>query len=58
MATLEEVYAMAIEHDGEDSPFAKAIKLQMECENYNKGRSFQELFETEVGPKLKEINKS
>ena len=58
MATLEEIYAMAIENGGEDSRFAKAIKLQMECENYNKGRSFQELFETEVGPKLQEINKS
>ncbi len=58
MATLEEIYAMAIENGGEDSRFAKAIKLQMECENYNKGRSFQELFETEVGPKLQEINES
>ena len=58
MATLEEIYAMAIENGDEDSRFAKAIKLQMECENYNKGRSFQELFETEVGPKLQEINKS
>ena len=58
MATLEEIYAMAIENGGEDSGFAKAIKLQMECENYNKDRSFQELFETEVGPKLQEINKS
>ena len=58
MATLEEIYAMAIENGGEDSRFAKAIKLQMECENYNKGQSFQELFETEVGPKLQEINKS
>ena len=58
MATLEEIYAMAIENGGEDSRFAKAIKLQIECENYNKGRSFQELFETEVGPKLQEINKS
>ena len=58
MATLEEIYAMAIENGGEDSRFAKAIKLQMECENYKKGRSFQELFETEVGPKLQEINEN
>ena len=58
MPSLEEVYAMAIENGGEDSRFAKAIKLQIECENYNKGRSLQALFEDEIGPKLQEINET
>ena len=57
MATLEEVYAEAVEHCGEDSRIAKAIKLQIEAEIYRKGRCFQALFEDEIGPKLQEIQK-
>ena len=58
MSSLKEMYEEALKSHGENSKVAKALKLQMECETYNKGRSFQELFETELGPKLQEINKS
>ena len=58
MPSLKEIYDLAVESNGEDSSVAKAIKRQMENERANRGRSFQELFEDEIGPKLQEINKS
>ena len=58
MPSLKEIYDLAIESNAEDSPAAKAIKRQMENERANRGRSFQQLFNDEIGPKLQEINKS
>ena len=58
MPSLKEIYDLAVESNGEDSSVAKAIKRQMENERANRGRSFQELFYDEIGPKLQEINKS
>ena len=55
MPSLEEVYKIALEQGGKNSRFAKAIKLQIDCERYRKGRCFQQLFEEELGPKLHEI---
>ncbi len=58
MPSLKEICDLAIESNGEDSAVAKSIKRQMENESANRGRSFQELFNDEIGPKLQEINKS
>ena len=58
MPSLKEIYNLAVESNGEASSVAKSIKRQMENESANKGRSFQELFNDEIGPKLQEINKS
>ena len=58
MPSLKEIYNLAVESHGEDSSVAKTIKRQMENERANRGRSFQELFNDEIGPKLQEINKS
>ena len=58
MPSLKEIYDLAVESNGEDSSVAKAIKRQMENERANKGRSFQELFNDEIGPKLQEINEN
>ena len=58
MHSLKEIYDLAVESNGEDSSVAKAIKRQMENERANRGRSFQELFNDEIGPKIQEINKS
>ena len=58
MPSLKEIYDSAVENNGKDSSVAKAIKRQMENERANKGRSFQELLNDEIGPKLQEINKS
>ena len=55
MPSLKEVYKIALEKGGKDSRFAKAIKLQIDCERYRRGRSFQQLFEEELGPKIHEI---
>ena len=57
MPTLKEVYECAVKSHGEDSSVAKALKRQMENEKAISGRSFQELFETEIGPKFQELNK-
>ncbi len=56
MPSLKEVYDGAVKQFGEDSRVAKALKRQMENEKATRGRSFQELFETEIGPKLHELN--
>ena len=58
MPSLKEIYDLAVESNGKDSEVAKSIKRQMENEKANKGRSFQELFNDEIGPKLQEINKN
>ena len=58
MPTLKEDYECAVKPHGEDSSVAKAIKRQMENEKAIRGRSFQELFETEFGPKLQELKRS
>ena len=58
MPSLKEIYDLAVESNGKDSEVAKSIKRQMENEKANKGRSFQELFYDEIGPKLQEINKN
>ena len=55
MASLEEIYALDVELHGEDSLSAKMLKRQIENERYNAGRSFQKLFEDELGPKVQEI---
>ena len=55
MPPLEEIHIKALEQGGKDSRCVKAIKLQIDCERYRKGRSFQQLFEEELGPKLHEI---
>ena len=56
MPSLQEVYELDVKLHGEDSKSAKDLKRQMEVEKANKGRSLQELFETEFGPKLHELN--
>ena len=50
MPSLEEIYKLDVELHGEDSLSAKMLKRQIECEKYNAGRSFQQLFEDELGP--------
>ena len=56
MPSLQEVYEEAVEEDGADSRFAKAIKLQMEAEK-TEGQSTERLFMGGVGQKLQEMNK-
>ena len=58
MPSLKEIYDLAVDSNGVDSSAAKAIKRQMENERANRGRSFQELFNDEIGPKLQELDKS
>jgi hypothetical protein len=55
MPSLEEVYKIALEQGDENSRFAKAIKLQIDCEEHRRGRNFQQLFEEELGPKRHEL---
>ena len=57
MHTLKEVYECVVKSHGEDSSVAKALKRQMENEKAIRGRNFQELFETEFGLKLKELQR-
>ena len=54
-ASLEEIYALDVELHGEDSLSAKMLKRQIENEKYNADRSFQKLFEDELGSKVQEI---
>jgi len=56
MPSLQEVYEEAVREDGEDSRFAKAIKLQMDAEAANQGQSSERLFMGGVGQKLQEMN--
>ena len=55
MPSLEEIYKLDVALHGEDSLSAKMLKRQIECEKYSAGRSFQQLFEDELGPKVQEI---
>jgi len=56
MPSLQEVYDRAVKRAGEDSRFAKAIKLQMEAEAANQGQSAERIFMGGVGQKLQEMN--
>ena len=55
MPSLQEVYDLNVELFGEDSKSSKMLKIQLEAEKYSAGRSFQQLFEDELGPKVQEI---
>ena len=56
MPSLQEVYEEAVRKDGEDSRFAKAIKLQIDAEAANQGQSAERIFMGGVGQKLQEMN--
>lgn len=44
MATLQEIYQMALKLGGPDNAAAQAIKKQIEAEAYSKGQSAERFF--------------
>lgn len=44
MPSLQEIYREAVAHSGPDSPAAKAIKAQLDAEEYRQGMSAEKLY--------------
>ena len=55
MPSLQEYYDLTVELYGEDSKSAKMAKIQLEAQKYSAAKSFQQLFEEELGPKFQEL---
>ena len=55
MPSLQEIYDLTVELYGEDSKSAKMAKIQLEAQKYSATKSFQQLFEEELGPKFQEL---